>query len=213
MSKNINTCTPIKRVATVDLIPYANNSRVHSDEQVSQIAASIKEFGFLNPIIVDGDNGIIAGHGRVMAANKLGIKELPCVDASHLTEAQKKAYIIADNKLALNAGWDDEILRIEFDALKELDFDLTLTGFSLDEIDGFDFDAGDDVGMPDLADGEKEPFQQKTFTLHDEQAAIVDDAVTLARTNPLVDTGLNENSNGNALALICEQWLKHYGKC
>lgn len=140
MSKNINTCTPIKRVATVDLIPYANNSRVHSDEQVNQIAASIKEFGFLNPIIVDGDNGIIAGHGRVMAANKLGIKELPCVDASHLSEAQKKAYIIADNKLALNSEWDNELLRIEFEALKELDFDLTLTGFSLDELSDFEIE-------------------------------------------------------------------------
>ena len=126
--------TSIKKVKVSDLIPYANNSRTHSDEQVLQIAASIKEFGFLNPIIIDGDNGIIAGHGRVMAAKKLGIDELPCIDARHLTEAQKKAYIIADNKLALNAGWDDEILRIEFDALKELDFDLELTGFSLDEI-------------------------------------------------------------------------------
>ena len=126
--------TSIKKVKTIDLIPYANNSRTHSDEQVLQIASSIKEFGFLNPVIIDADNGIIAGHGRVMAAKKLGIDELPCIDASHLTEAQKKAYIIADNKLALNAGWDDEILRIEFDALKELDFDLGLTGFSLDEI-------------------------------------------------------------------------------
>ena len=113
MSKNINTCTPIKRVATVDLIPYENSSRVHSDEQVNQIAASIKEFGFLNPIIIDGDNGIIAGHGRVMAANKLGIKELPCVDASHLSPAQKKAYIIADNKIALNSDWDNELLRMD----------------------------------------------------------------------------------------------------
>ena len=126
--------TSIKKVKVSDLIPYANNSRTHSDEQVLQIASSIKEFGFLNPVIIDAENGIIAGHGRVMAAKKLGIDELPCIDASHLTEAQKKAYIIADNKLALNAGWDDEILRIEFDALKELDFDLELTGFSLDEI-------------------------------------------------------------------------------
>lgn len=126
--------TSIKKIKVSDLIPYANNSRTHSDEQVLQIASSIKEFGFLNPVIVDADNGIIAGHGRVMAAKKLGIDELPCIDASHLSEAQKKAYIIADNKLALNAGWDDEILRIEFDALKELDFDLELTGFSLDEI-------------------------------------------------------------------------------
>ena len=140
MSKSINTCTPIKRVATGDLIPYANNSRVHSDEQVNPIASSIKEFGFLNPIIVDGDNGIIAGHGRVMAANKLGIKELPCVDASHLSEAQKKAYVIADNKIALNSEWDDSILRVEFEALKELDFDLTLTGFSLDELSDFEIE-------------------------------------------------------------------------
>lgn len=126
--------TLIKKVKVSDLIPYANNSRLHSDEQVLQIASSIKEFGFLNPIIVDGDNGIIAGHGRVMAAKKLGIDELPCIDASHLTEAQKKAYIIADNKLALNADWDMDALRVEFEALKELDFDVELTGFSLDEI-------------------------------------------------------------------------------
>lgn len=134
MSKYINTCTPIKRVATVDLIPYANNSRVHSDEQVNQIAASIKEFGFLNPIIVDGDNGIIAGHGRVMAANKLGVKELPCVDASHLSPAQKKAYVIADNKIALNSDWDNDLLRVELEGLQELDFDLSLTGFNEDEL-------------------------------------------------------------------------------
>ena len=124
----------IKKVNTVDLIPYARNSRTHSDEQVNQIASSIKEFGFLNPIIIDGENGIIAGHGRVMAANKLNIKELPCVDASHLSETQRRAYVIADNKLALNSGWDIEMLRVEFDELQEAGFDLELTGFSLDEI-------------------------------------------------------------------------------
>lgn len=124
----------IKKVNTVDLIPYARNSRTHSDEQVNQIASSIKEFGFLNPIIIDGDNGIIAGHGRVMAANKLKIKELPCVDASHLSETQRRAYVIADNKLALNSGWDIDMLRVEFDELQEAGFDLELTGFSMDEI-------------------------------------------------------------------------------
>ena len=132
------TSTTIKKISVNDLIPYINNSRTHSDEQVLQIAASIKEFGFLNPIIIDGSNGIIAGHGRVMAAKKLGLNEVPCIDASHLSEAQKKAYIIADNKLALNAGWDDEILRIELNILDELDFDLTLTGFSDEELQAFE---------------------------------------------------------------------------
>ena len=128
------TSTSIKKVKVSDLIPYANNSRLHSDEQVLQIASSIKEFGFLNPIIIDGDNGIVAGHGRVMAAKKLGIEELPCIDASHLTPAQKKAYVIADNKIALNSEWDVDALRIEFETLREMDFDIELTGFSLDEI-------------------------------------------------------------------------------
>ena len=123
-----------KKVSVEKLIPYARNSRTHSAEQVDQIAASIKEFGFLNPIITDGENGIVAGHGRVMAAKKLGLKELPCIDASHLTETQRRAYIIADNKIAINSDWDTEMLRVEFDELKEADFDLELTGFSLDEI-------------------------------------------------------------------------------
>ena len=204
----MNNFPDYKRIHTSELIPYARNSRTHSDEQVTKIAASIKEFGFLNPIIVDGENGIIAGHGRVMAAKKLGIDELPVIEASHLTEAQRRAYVIADNRLALDAGWDDEMLRVEFAELAEADFDLTLTGFNLDEIDALDFDDDAEAEMPELADGDKEPYQQKTFTLHDEQAAIVDDAITLARTNPTADTGLNENSNGNALALICQQWLE-----
>jgi ParB-like chromosome segregation protein Spo0J len=197
-----------KKVSVEKLIPYARNSRTHSAEQVDQIAASIKEFGFLNPIITDGENGIVAGHGRVMAAKKLGLKELPCIDASHLTETQRRAYIIADNKIAINSDWDTEMLRVEFQELQEMGFDLELTGFSLDEISELEFDEGEEVGMPDLPDGDKEPFQQKTFTLHDEQAVVVDDAITLARANPLADTGLNENSNGNALALICQQWLE-----
>ena len=130
----MNKFPSIKTVLVADLIPYARNSRTHSEEQVTQIAASIKEFGFLNPVIVDGEKGIIAGHGRVMAAKKLGMTELPAVEASHLTNAQRRAYIIADNKLALNAGWDDEMLRVEFAELTEAGFDLDLTGFSLDEI-------------------------------------------------------------------------------
>ena len=124
----------ITQKLVTELIPYVNNSRTHSDEQVAQIAASIKEFGWTNPILVDGDNGIIAGHGRLMAARKLGYKEVPTIELADLTETQKKAYIIADNRLALNAGWDNEMLKLEFDQLAEFGFDLELTGFSLDEI-------------------------------------------------------------------------------
>jgi len=174
------------------------------------IAASIKEWGFTTPVLVDESGQIIAGHGRVMAARKLALSEVPVLIASGWTDAQKRAYVIADNKLALNAGWDQELLGLEIADLDQLGFDLGLTGFSDEEIKAFSF--GDESvaldEMPTLPEGEREPFQQKTFTLHDEQAAIVDDAVTLARTSPIVDTGLNENSNGNALALICKQWLE-----
>ena len=123
-----------KTVATSALIPYARNSRTHSDEQVAQIAASIREFGFTNPVLIDGEKGIIAGHGRVLAARKLGMDDVPCIELSHLTEAQKRAYVIADNKLALNSGWDEEMLALELGELGEASFDLELTGFSLDEI-------------------------------------------------------------------------------
>jgi DNA modification methylase len=120
---------------TEDLIPYARNSRTHNDAQVAQIAASIKEFGWTNPILLDGENGIIAGHGRVMAAQKLGESKVPTIELAHMTDIQKQAYIIADNKLALNGGWDEQILALELDDLKDAGYDLGLTGFSLDEID------------------------------------------------------------------------------
>ena len=123
----------ITQKKVTELIPYVNNSRTHSDEQVAQIAASIKEFGWTNPILVDGKNGIIAGHGRLLAARKLGHKEVPTIELSELTDAQKRAYIIADNKLALNAGWDDEVLKLEIQQLSDLNFDLTLLGF--DEVE------------------------------------------------------------------------------
>ena len=125
----------IEQVKLDALIPYARNSRTHSDAQVAQIAASIKEFGFTNPVLIDETGSIIAGHGRVMAARKLAIAEVPSIRLTHLTEAQKKAYVIADNKLALNAGWDDEMLAVELTDLKDMGFDLDLTGFSTDEIE------------------------------------------------------------------------------
>jgi len=118
-----------------DLIPYARNSRTHSDAQVAQIAASIKEFGWTNPILVDTDGSIIAGHGRLMAARKLGYDEVPTIELGHLTPAQKKAYVIADNQLALNAGWDTELLMLELQELQDCDFDLDLLGFDPKELD------------------------------------------------------------------------------
>ena len=124
----------IEQISLDTLIPYARNSRTHSDAQVAQIAASIREFGFTNPVLIDAEGGIIAGHGRTMAARKLNLETVPCIRLSNLTEAQKKAYIIADNKLALNAGWDDEMLKVELAELKDLEYDLALTGFDADEL-------------------------------------------------------------------------------
>ena len=137
------------------LIPYARNSRTHSDAQVTKIASSIKEFGFLNPVIIDKDNGIIAGHGRVMAAKKLGMKQVPVLLADHLTEAQKRAYVIADNRLALDAEWDEEMLKVEIAELEDLGFNLELTGFDVGELDllkGGDLVEGltDEDSVPDV---------------------------------------------------------------
>lgn len=129
------------------LIPYINNSRKHSDEQVSQIAASIKEFGWTNPILVDGDNGIIAGHGRLMAARKLGMDKIPVIELAHLSEAQRKALVIADNKLALNAEWDQDLLKLELQDLQEMSFDLNLLGFDENEINEF-FDNNEEIENP-----------------------------------------------------------------
>lgn len=124
----------IEQLTTDSLIPYARNARTHSDEQVAQIAGSIREFGFTNPVLIDKEGTIVAGHGRVMAARKLGLETVPCIRLGHLTPAQVRAYVIADNKLALNAGWDDEMLRSELDALKTEGFEMGLTGFSDEEL-------------------------------------------------------------------------------
>lgn len=141
------------------LIPYARNARTHSEVQVAQIAASIKEFGFLSPIVISEDNTILCGHGRFYAAQKLGLKKVPCIKESHLTETQRRAYIIADNKLSLNAGWDNELLAVELSELQAEDFDLGLTGFDEKELASF-FDADNDVREDDFdvdAELEKPP--------------------------------------------------------
>ena len=125
----------IETVAVERLIPYARNSRTHSESQVAQIAASIREFGFTNPVLIDAEGGIIAGHGRVMGARQMGLAEVPCLRLAHLSEAQRRAYVIADNKLAMNAGWNEEMLALELRELMEGGYDVGLTGFALPEID------------------------------------------------------------------------------
>ena len=135
----------IQEVEVSKLIPYAKNSRTHDDAQIAQLAASIKEFGWTNPILVDGDKGVIAGHGRLLAARKLGYNKVPVIELKHMTEAQKRAYVIADNKLALNAGWDNNFLALELQDLKDQDFDLSLLGFDDKELDA--------LLSPEIVDG------------------------------------------------------------
>lgn len=145
------TTTQMQLVPLSKLVPYVNNARTHSPEQITKLRSSLREFGFINPVIIDQDYGIIAGHGRVMAAKEEGIEEVPCVFVDYLTEAQKKAYILADNRFAQDAGWDEELLRIEIEALQGADFDVSLTGFDPDELaDLFADDSDSDVKDDDF---------------------------------------------------------------
>ena len=156
--------TEMKMVSTSKLIPYVNNARTHSQEQVNKLRGSLREFGFINPVIIDADYNVIAGHGRLMAAKEEGIEEVPCVLVDYLSEAQKKAYILADNRYAQDAGWDEELLRLEIESLEGMDFDVSLTGFNEDEIADL------------FADSEGTGAEDDAFDLSDalEQAAFVE---------------------------------------
>ena len=155
----------VQQIALEQLVPYARNARTHSDSQVAQIAGSIAEFGFVNPVLIGGDNIIIAGHGRVMAAKKLGLKTVPTIKLDHLSENQRRALVIADNKIAENAGWDEELLRLELQNLADEDFDLDLLGF-------------DDVELDDLL-----------ASLDDDEAAALDENIPEVQENPVSRTG------------------------
>lgn len=145
------TTTEMQLVPLSKLVPYVNNARTHSPEQITKLRSSLREFGFINPVIIDRDFNVIAGHGRIMAAKEEGLTEVPCVFVDYLTEAQKKAYILADNRMALDAGWDEELLRIEIESLQGADFDVSLTGFGEDEIaDLFASDSEKDVKDDDF---------------------------------------------------------------
>ena len=170
----------IEHLQVAELVPFINNSRTHSDEQVAQVAASIKEFGFTNPILIGSDNVIIAGHGRLLAARKLGTETVPCIRLAHLSEAQRRAYVIADNKLALNAGWDDELLSLELGELENMDFDLSLIGFSEYELGALlnsnDLDYSDKNKELDLDDFNDE--MQMKFALSKEQYDFISDRLS-----------------------------------
>jgi len=166
----------IEYVATDDLIPYINNSRTHSESQVKQIAASIREFGFTNPILIDEGGSVIAGHGRLVAAELLNLDEVPTITLEGLTEAQRKAYVIADNKLALNSGWDDELLKIEIETLKNLEFDVSILGWDiLPEFDGaLDYSILEDDhedALDEMQSGVKKAIQIEFDAEHYDEAA------------------------------------------
>lgn len=206
MSKAIEMARAVELWPVDRLRPYAKNARTHSAEQVAKIAASIIEFGFTNPILVDGAEGIIAGHGRLVAAQRLGMTEVPVIELTHLTETQKRAYIIADNRLALDAGWDEAMLAEELADLQDAEFDLALTGFNDQELADLlpDVQTGE---LPELPEGDKPPFEQITFTLHTEQAETVREALRLALGMGDFPDSVNQNKNGNALARICELFV------
>lgn len=154
-------------VALSALIPYARNARTHSEAQVAEIAGSIREFGFTNPVLIDNDKGIIAGHGRVLAARKLSIEQVPCIRLDHLTDTQRRAYIIADNKIALSADWDYNLLAIELEEVEASELDLSVTGFSATEIDWIknaaelvEDSAGEWQDMPEFEQENKQAFRR-----------------------------------------------------
>jgi hypothetical protein len=186
----------IKKVE--DLIPYINNPR-KNDDAVDAVASSIKHFGFKVPIVIDAKNEVIAGHTRLKAAKKLGMDQVPCIVADDLNENQIKAFRLADNKVSELAVWDDALLGIEMFSIHDID----LLSFGFDVINEEDFGTSFE-----LRDGDKEPFQQMTFTLSDQQVDKIKEALSLAKDNNDVETYGNENGNGNALYRIVSEWAE-----
>lgn len=205
MKKDTNLQIVYKAVD--DLIPYVNNARTHSDDQVTQIASSIKEFGFNNPILLDGENGVVAGHGRLLAAKKLKLASVPCIELKHLSESQKRAYILADNRIALNSDWDEELLKVEIEELKVANFDLEVTGFSDEDFENLSRDFGhiDELfenGLETNQDGtgtknsDLEVFA-KTFLFPNEVKEKLDNFIKQWGEDAIVNEIVRVVSNGN----------------
>lgn len=192
----------IQTVAVDKLIPYINNAKKHSDDQVTRLASSIREFGFVNPVLIDKDFNVIAGHGRLMAAKRLNMDAVPCLFVEGLTDAQRKAYILADNRLGELGEWDMNLVGLEIGELQEDDFDVSLLGFNIDDISADDF--GTDFELPS---GDKSEICQMTFTLHEEQKKVIQQALDSV-SDCIEETFGNTNKNGNALYEVVRQWAE-----
>jgi len=196
----------VERWPLASLIPYARNARTHTPEQVKQIAASMREWGWTIPVLADEEGGIIAGHARVMAAELNQYTEAPVMIARGWSDAKKRAYVLADNKLAMNAGWNEELLGVELLELRDAGFNMPTIGFNTEELDGLMREVAE-AGYPVLPEGDRAPYQQITFMLHDEQVKTVQAAVSKAKGMGPFEGTLNDNANGNALARVCEKFL------
>lgn len=205
----------IVNLKTEQLIPYINNPR-NNDDAVDKVASSIKEFGFKVPIVINKDNVVVTGHTRLKAAKKLGIEEVPCIIADDLTDAQIKAFRIADNKVSEYAEWNEELLKIELEELVDLEFDLINTGFEADDLEvmlnlGFDYnedDFGDEFTLPE---GDKKPIQQISFTFHDKQVDLITramDDIENRYDKDELETFGNENKKGNLLYMVVKEWAE-----
>jgi ParB-like chromosome segregation protein Spo0J len=196
-----------------DLRGYARNARQHSPEQIQAIARSIREFGWTVPILADAEGEVIAGHGRLAAAQGLGLKHVPVVTLAHLSPAQRRALVLADNQLPLAAFWDEALLAAELADLADLSFDLDVIGFEADTLRGLlNLDVGEEA-LPDLAAGEKAPFQQVTFTLHETQLQRLRQALALVTPAEMAaQERVNTNRNGNALAALVDRLLAAAGE-
>jgi ParB-like chromosome segregation protein Spo0J len=197
----------VERWPLARLLPYARNARTHSPDQVKQLAASMREWGWTIPVLADEGGMIIAGHARVQAAELNAYTEAPVMVARGWSEAKKRAYILADNKLAMNAGWNEELLGVELLDLRDAGFDLPTIGFDDAEVNALLREVAEEQ-YPALPDGDRAPYQQLTFMLHDEQAKLVHEAVAAAKAEGPFGETMNDNANGNALARVCARFLE-----
>lgn len=196
----------VSEVEIDSVIPYINNPR-NNEAAIDKVAGSIAEFGWQQPIVIDHDNVVIVGHTRLLAARKLGLARVPVVIADHLSPAQVKAYRIADNRVHEDSSWDVSMLAVELEDLDTGEIDLSVLGFEPDELERYLVRNINETDFPQLPDGEKPEFEQITFHLHKDQAAVVREAVQRAKDCGLYDDSVNDNANGNALHYVCAQYL------